>query len=133
MTAKNIIVDLRSNSGGNSKYSDPFLKVLKNKNVYVITNCFAGSNGEQFTLKLLKNKKATHLGQKTRGIIAYGKNYGYNFNTPSGHFSITPTDMNFHEYIEYEGKGITPDITLNFDSDWIEQTIEIIIAKQKKS
>ena len=126
MTAKNIIVDLRSNSGGNKKYSDPFLKVLKNKNVYIITNCFTGSNGEQFTLKLLKNKNAKHLGQTTRGIISYGKNYGYYYNSPSGHFTITPTDMNFHRYIDYEGKGITPEIPLDFDRDWIEQTLEII-------
>lgn len=126
ITAKNIIIDLRSNSGGNKKFSDPFLKLLKDKNVYIITNCFAGSNGEQFTLKLLKNKNAKHLGQTTRGIIAYGMNYGYNYITPSGYFNITPTDMNFHKYIEFEGKGITPEISLGFDRDWIEQTLEII-------
>ncbi len=131
ITAKNIIVDLRSNSGGNKKYSDPFLKLLKDKNVFVITNCFSGSNGEQFTLKLLKNKNAKHLGQTTRGIISYGKNYGYNYTTPSGYFKITPTDMNFHKYIEFEGKGITPEIPLDFDRDWIEQTLEIIEADNK--
>ncbi len=126
ITAKNVIVDLRSNSGGNKKFSDPFLKLLKDKNVYVITNCFAGSNGEQFTLKLLKNKNAKHLGQTTRGIIAYGMNYGYKYKTPSGYFNLTPTDMNFHKYIAHEGKGITPEISLDFNSDWIEQTLEII-------
>ncbi|GAB4163966.1 MAG: hypothetical protein Tsb0033_24910 [Winogradskyella sp.] len=131
LTAKNIIVDLRSNSGGNSKYSDVFLKLLKNKNVYVLTNCFTGSNGEQFTLKLLKNKKAKHLGQTTFGVIAYGINHGYNYNTPSGHFKITPTDMNFHKYFDYEGKGITPEIPLDFNRDWIAQTLDIIEADSK--
>lgn len=131
LTAKNIIVDLRSNSGGNSKYSDVFLKLLKNKNVYVLTNCFTGSNGEQFNLKLLKNKNAKHLGQTTFGVIAYGMNYGYNYNTPSGHFNITPTDMNFHKYFEYEGKGITPEIPLDFNRDWIAQTLDIIEADSK--
>lgn len=126
LTADNIIIDLRSNNGGNSKYSDPFLKLLKDKNVYVITNCFTGSNGEQFTLKLLRNKKAIHLGQTTRGIIAYGMNYGYSYATPSGHFEITPTDMNFHKYIAYEGKGIIPEVQLDFETDWIEQTLDII-------
>lgn len=126
LTAENIIVDLRSNSGGNSKYSDPFLKLLKNKNVYVLTNCFTGSNGEQFTLKLLRNKKAKHLGQTTRGIVAYGKNYGYSYTSPSGHFEITPTDMNFHKYIAYEGKGVVPEIELDFKMDWIAQTLDII-------
>ena len=53
-------------------------------------------------------------------------NYGYDYNTPSGHFRISPTDMNFHNYIEYEGKGVTPEIKLDFDRDWIEQTLEMI-------
>ncbi|WP_157588756.1 S41 family peptidase [Psychroserpens burtonensis] len=126
LSAENIIVDLRSNRGGNSKLSDPFLKLLKNKNVYILTNCFAGSNGEQFVLKLKDLKNAQHLGQTTRGIIAYGMNYGYQHDTPSGHFMITPTDMNFHKYIQYEGKGVSPERPLDFDRDWIEQTLEII-------
>jgi C-terminal processing protease CtpA/Prc len=104
---------------------------LKNKNVYILTNAFTGSNGEQFTLKLLKNKNAKHLGQTTFGVIAYGMNYGYDYNTPSGHFEITPTDMNYHKYIQYEGKGIIPEIVLGFDRDWIEQTLEIIEADTK--
>ena len=126
ISAQNIIVDLRSNSGGNKKFSDPFLKLLKDKNVYILTNSFTASNGEQFTVKLKGLKKAKHLGQTTRGVIAYGKNYGYNYNTPSGCFKITPTDMNFHKYIEYEGKGVEPEIPLDFDKDWIEQTLEVI-------
>jgi len=126
LTAKNIIVDLRSNRGGNQKFSDPYLKLLKSKNVYVLTNCFTGSNGEQFTYKLKQLKNAKHLGQTTRGIIAYGMNYGYKFNTPSGYFKLTPTDMNFHQFYEYEGKGVAPDIKLDFESDWIEQTLAII-------
>ncbi|WP_299336570.1 S41 family peptidase [uncultured Psychroserpens sp.] len=126
ITAKHIIVDLRSNSGGNKKYSDTFLKLLKSKKIYILTNCFTGSNGEQFTVKLKKLKHAIHLGQTTRGIIAYGKNYGYQYNTPSGHFKMTPTDMNFHKYIAFEGKGVAPDITLDYDKDWMQQTLEII-------
>lgn len=126
LTAKHIIVDLRSNSGGNKKFSDPFLKLLKNKNVYVLTNCYTGSNGEQFTVKLKNLKNTQHLGQATFGIIAYGTNYGRTYNTPSGHFRIAPTDMNFHEFYEYESKGVTPEITLDFETDWIEQTLAII-------
>ncbi|WP_052158236.1 S41 family peptidase [Lacinutrix jangbogonensis] len=126
LTAKNVIVDLRSNAGGNSKLSDPFLKLLKNKNVYILTNCFAGSNGEQFTLKLKALKNAKHLGQTTRGIIAYGMNYGYNYNTPSGYFNMTPTDMNFSKYLAFEGKGVSPEYPLDFNTDWIEQTLKMI-------
>jgi hypothetical protein len=126
LSAEHIIVDLRNNRGGSSKLSDPFLKLLKNKNIYIITNCFSGSNGEQFTLKLKELKKAKHLGQTTRGIIAYGMNYGYQYDTPSGYFIMTPTDMKFNKYIQYEGKGVSPETPLDFDRDWIEQTLEII-------
>ncbi|MBG7612344.1 hypothetical protein IU405_08800 [Polaribacter sp. BAL334] len=130
LTAQNIIVDLRNNAGGNKKFSDVYLKLLKNKIVYILTNCFTGSNGEQFTHKLRKLKNATHLGQTTRGVISYGMNYGYSYNSPSGYFEITPTDMDFHEYFEFESKGISPEIQLDFDKDWIQQTLEII---QKRS
>ncbi|ARV10686.1 hypothetical protein BTO05_02190 [Winogradskyella sp. PC-19] len=53
-------------------------------------------------------------------------NYGYRYNTPSEYFKMMPTDMNFHKYIEYEGKGVSPEIPLDFSRDWIEQTLEII-------
>ncbi len=127
-TAKNIIVDLRDNSGGNSKYSDPFYKIFKkNKmNVYVITNFWCASNGEQFTLKLKGLKNAKHLGQRTYGALAYGSNYGKLIETPSGQFAIYPTDMNFHKYLNYEYVGIIPDIKLSFDEDWVTQTLDII-------
>lgn len=127
-TAKNIIVDIRDNSGGNSKYSDPFYKIFKkNKmNVYVITNFWCGSNGEQFTLKLKGLKNAKHLGQRTYGALAYGSNYGKLIETPSGQFAIYPTDMNFHKFINYEYVGVVPEIKLSFDKDWITQTLDII-------
>lgn len=131
LTAKNIIIDLRSNTGGNKKLSDPYLKLLKNKNIYILTNCFTGSNGEQFTVKLNKLKNSKHLGQATFGIIAYGINYGRHYNTPSEHFTMTPTDMNFHEFFQYENKGVTPDIKLNFYKDWIDQTLDIIASDNK--
>lgn len=120
LSAEHIIVDLKNNRGGNSKLSDSFLKLLKNKNIYIITNCFSIIKGCQFTLKLKGLKKAKHLGQTTRGIIAYGMNYGYQYDTQSGYFIMTPTDMKFNKYIQYEGKGVSPETPLDFDSDWIE-------------
>lgn len=130
--AENIIVDLRNNGGGNSKLSDPFIKLFRksNANIYIITNTFTGSNSEQFTVKLKSLKTAQHLGQSTYGVIAYGVNYGTTYTLPSGYFDILPTDMNFHKYYEYEGKGIEPDIQLNFDRNWIDQTLDIIDASK---
>lgn len=133
LTAPNVIIDLRTNTGGNSKYSDPFIKLLKkiNANVFVITNSFTASNGEQFTVKLKEQlKNVTHVGQSTMGAIAYGTNYGRTYQTPSGNFKILPTDMDFHnKFFEYEIKGVTPDVVLDFSSDWIEQTIKLMNLK----
>ncbi|MFC4636152.1 hypothetical protein ACFO3O_19755 [Dokdonia ponticola] len=126
--ASNIIVDLRNNVGGNSKYSDPFVKILKKSGakVYILTNYFTGSNGEQFTLKLRKLDNAVHLGQRTNGIIAYGLNYGTGYESPTGNFLFYPTDMNFHKFIDYEMVGIQPQMALDFSKDWIAQTLDII-------
>ncbi|WP_299208451.1 S41 family peptidase [uncultured Dokdonia sp.] len=128
INAPNIIVDLRNNEGGNSKYSDPFVKILKKSGakIYVLTNYFTGSNGEQFTLKLRNLKNTVHLGQRTNGIIAYGLNYGTGYDSPTGNFTFYPTDMNFHKFIAYEMVGIQPQVSLDFSKDWIAQTQEII-------
>jgi hypothetical protein len=39
--------------------------------------------------------------------------------------------MNFHKYIEFEGKGIRPQVPLDFNRDWLEQTLEIIESENK--
>lgn len=132
LKAENIIIDLRSNGGGNKKYSDPFIKYIKKSkaHVYVITNIGTGSNSEQFTVKLKNQVSAIQVGQRTNGTIAYGRNYGNSYTTPSGIYSILPTDMNFHNrYFEYEYVGVQPEIQLDNNSDWLEQLKVIIGSK----
>ena len=127
--AKHLIIDVRNNGGGNKKYSDLFLKLFRrNKgNNYVLTNSFTVSNAEQFTVKLKKIPNTIHLGDATMGALAYGMNYGYHYDSPSGLFSVQPTDMDFHRsFFKYEGTGVAPDRKLSYDTDWIEQTLEII-------
>jgi hypothetical protein len=124
-----LIVDLRNNVGGSKYLSDKFLKPFKkNKTkIYVITNAFTGSNGEQFTYKILQIDNSIHIGQKTFGIISYGIDAAPEGLTPSGHFYVQGTNMDFgDEYLKYEGKGIAPEIVLNFKSDWITQTLALI-------
>lgn len=136
LKAPNIIVDLRSNGGGASRISDPFLKLLKKSKakIYILTNSFTISNGEQFMLKLKDKTNAIHLGQTTFGALAYGSNNGNLYTTPSEYFSFYPTDMDFHnEYYQNEGFGIKPDIKLAFDKDWVEQTLDLINMDQNKS
>ncbi|MFY0591083.1 S41 family peptidase [Roseivirga sp.] len=128
LKADNLIVDLRNNGGGASKISLPIVKAIRKSGVkvFVLTNFASGSNAEQTTVRLKRDKTTVHLGQTTYGAIAYGVNYGYSYTSPSGLFTFTPTDMRFNHYLKYEETGVVPDVSLSPDSDWIEQTIDYI-------
>jgi len=134
LTAPNLIVDMRDNGGGASKISIPILRALKKKStkIYVLTNFFSASNAEQTTVRLKKIKGTVHLGQRTYGAIAYGKNYGRSYQSPSGLFTFSPTDMKFNHFLKYEEVGVAPDIELDNASDWVDQTINIINAQNLK-
>ena len=134
LNAPNLIVDLRDNGGGSSKISIPILRAIKKKSntkVYILTNFYSGSNAEQTTVRMKKIKGAVHLGQRTNGTIAYGRNYGHAYTSPSGLFTVSPTDMKFNHFLQYEEVGVTPDILLDNESDWIEQTLNIINSQNQ--
>lgn len=129
LIAPHLIVDLRSNGGGASKISLPIVRALKKKRstkLYVLTNFNTGSNAEQTTVRLKRMKGTVHLGQRTRGAIAYGMNYGTSYKSPSDLFTIIPTDMKFNQFLKYEEVGVQPDVELDPKSDWVEQTINYI-------
>lgn len=134
LKAKNLILDLRNNEGGATKESRKYLRLLKkftrNGNLYVLLNNGTLSQAEIFILQLKKLKNITTVGQTTKGMLAYGSNYGKRERLPSGRFEIYPTDMKGNaKLLQYEDYGINPDIILRDDKDWIEQTVEIIRKK----
>ncbi len=127
-----VIIDLRNNGGGGPRTSDLFKKFLKkNKkdlNVLVIQNNYCGSDCEQFLMKLKEQQTVKTFGENTRGAIAYGfGNYSSpSLKTPCNNFSLGLTTAKYEEYLPYEVVGISPDVYLNFQEDWIEQVMKFI-------
>jgi hypothetical protein len=133
LNAPYLIVDLRGNSGGWTKCSDQFFSLIKKYSkagkVYVLINGYVLSDGERFTLQLKSLNNVKVFGETTAGQIAYGSNYGKAPTLPSGRFKIYPTDMKDGSFLQYEERGVEPDVYLNNQSDWIEQLKQIIAQK----
>lgn len=131
LVAPNLIVDLRNNEGGADKEMTKFLKLLKGYlkigKLYLLVNNATLSQAELFTLELKQQKNVFILGQQTKGMLAYGSNYGKYLRLPSAKFEFYQTDMNNGSTaLQYEDSGISPDYFLTNRKDWIEQTIDFI-------
>jgi hypothetical protein len=127
----NLFVDLRDNEGGAYSVAEIFLKLIQpyfvNGRVYVLINSGTISQGEIFTLLLKQLENVKILGQTTKGMLAYGSNYGKREKLPSQNFEIYITDLATDErLLPYENHGVKPDIFLSTSKDWIEQTLELI-------
>ncbi|GGF28661.1 S41 family peptidase [Flavobacterium limi] len=131
LKAPYVVLDLRNNEGGAEKEMKKFFLLLKkyvnHGRLYVLINNSTLSQAEIFTLALKKLANVITVGQTTKGMLTYGSNYGRRERLPSVRFEIYPTDMKGDEkFLQYEDYGITPDIVLRTDIDWIEQVIEVV-------
>jgi len=135
ITAKNLIVDLRNNGGGGYKSSEKFMKLLQDYatnrgRIYVMVNNRTVSNAEQFTVRIKKSDNVTLLGETTNGMIAYGNNNGVSDTLPGKRVRLYITDMpDYGNYVRYEDIGITPDVFLKPEEDWVGQVVAIIKKK----
>lgn len=134
LKAPYLILDLRNNEGGAEKEMKKYFKLLKeyvkNGHLYILVNNGTLSQAEIFTLELKRLKNVTTIGQQTKGMLAYGSNYGKRERLPSGKFEIYPTDMsNGPSVLQYEDYGIKPEIILIDGIDWIKQVVELIRRK----
>lgn len=135
LTAANLILDLRGNSGGGEKSSTQFLQLIRNYakkgKVSVLVNRFSMSHAERFTLELKKINGLTVYGETTAGIIAYGKNTDQIPILPSKRFRVYNTDMKDPaDYLIYEEIGIQPDVFLDESADWIQQVLRLSSANE---
>jgi hypothetical protein len=134
LTAKNLVVDLRNNEGGSKKEAEKYYKLLKKYtkkgHLYVLLNNETISQAEILTLRLKKLPHTTTVGQTTKGMLSYGSNYGKRQKLSNGQFEIYITDMKGKpSHLQYEDYGIMPDISLNSQSDWLGQVVDIVNKK----
>ncbi len=130
LNKKKLIVDLRDNGGGGQRNSNILLEILtqyaEKNNIYVLTNHNTASNAEQFTVKLKRLPNTQILGDKTQGTLSYELKKNISNNLPCGKFIAIMTSKKHKEYLEFESKGVSPDILLEYNKDWIDQTKELI-------
>jgi hypothetical protein len=130
LTKQNLIVDVRHQTGVSNEVTGRYLRVLskyaKHNKVYVIVNYHTRGVMEQFLIKLKKEKNVVLLGENTRGVLSYRRKLGKTYNLPSEKYKFTVIDVDNSEYLDYEEVGITPDVVLDPDKDWLQQVIEYI-------
>lgn len=128
---ENIIFDVRNNPGGAMAYY-PLIKGIKknkeSKNIYVLQNRFTASAAELFIIHLSETKKVITIGENTVGMTAFRDIHQVSI--PDTNYAIfLPTKVfnnSFKEFLKYEFVGLSPQIKLPENSNWLNSTIEII-------
>lgn len=134
LSAENLIVDLRNNTGGAEKVSGKFFKLIKKHasraQIFVLVNNGTLSQGEIFLLQLKPIKNVRSYGQTTQGKIAYGSNYGTRVKLTSGQHEVYITDMKDKKgLVKYENVGVKPDVIFDSSTDWLERLLVLIDAQ----
>ncbi len=124
LNKRNLIIDLRNNGGGGDRNSNILYKLVKDyakKNkVYVLINHRTVSNAEQFARKLSMLENCQLFGKRTNGTLAY-EIKDSNYTLPCKNFIAVLTSKKHSKYLEFESKGIKPNIELDVETNWIEQ------------
>ncbi|MCG7859465.1 S41 family peptidase, partial [Flavihumibacter sediminis] len=100
-------------------------QIRKKSRVIVLINAYTISQGEITAQRLSRLKGVVLAGQSTKGMLAYGSNYGRHIPIAGGEFVFYPTDMRTPGMFKFEDIGIQPDIELSNQEDWLKQVNKI--------
>ena len=78
------------------------------------------SNAEQFANKLAMLENCQLFGTRTNGTLAYEIKDG-SYTLPCSNFTAVLTSKIHSEYLEFESKGIEPNVIFDMKADWIDQ------------
>lgn len=107
--------------GGSTKTKD----VAKlPKSVAIIQNQYCASSCETLLFWAKQSDRTILVGENSGGYVGYGENGG--LSTPCYNFSLTCTMTRYQKQRKYEAEGVSPDYLLEYDRDWITQTVELL-------
>lgn len=128
---KNLIIDLRNNGGGSTEQIKPLIKIItKNKSIdkiYVLVNFKTGSAAELGAYLLNKDSRTILTGENSRGQLTYGWGNGSisgNLNCQEIQYDLSRNVTN-KKLLQFENIGLSPEIKLTNQSNWIDQIIEL--------
>jgi len=130
ISAPHLIIDLRDNSGGGDRNSDGLRRIIKEHvktgKVYLITNHTTVSNAEQFTLAVAEGKNCTVLGHRTNGTLTYEIKGTIGGVLSCDRYLVQLASKKHGKYLQYESRGVQPDVILDMHSEWVDQVIYYI-------
>ncbi|MEM6378896.1 MAG: S41 family peptidase, partial [Bacteroidota bacterium] len=97
------------------------------KKVAIIQNQYCASSCETLLFWAKQSGKAILVGENSGGYVGYGENGGVD--TPCFNFRFTCPMTRYLEQRKYEVEGVAPDVLLAYNSDWVEQTLKLLVKE----
>lgn len=94
------------------------------KKIGILYNRGCGSACEDLLFKSKFSDKTILLGDNSGGFVGYGNIF--TVYTPYYNFGLSCSTTRYSTQWKYEVVGISPDVRLNYDLDWIKQATEIL-------